>query len=251
MQPDKLVSHYERAGYDVLAITDHWARTDEPSSTGCSSLRAGSRTPGRVPVHPEVHVLALGITTQTALPSGDCPDGRGCRRLDSRARGRPRHRPRLLERLCAPSNSTPAACSRRSRSGTLEATRRRDEALGRGDPAPRDRDRRPAPSRPRQRVRLGLREGDRAGSHHGGRRRRWPARLDERPLGPSDRGAGLPPARAPELGAPARRGIDARAQTAAGACRLDVDPRAPTEPSSLRLTTQARAESVGSDPLSG
>ena len=27
MAPDMLVRHYEWAGYDVLAITDHWVRT--------------------------------------------------------------------------------------------------------------------------------------------------------------------------------------------------------------------------------
>ena len=30
--PDMLVRHYEWAGYDVLAITDHWVRTAEPST---------------------------------------------------------------------------------------------------------------------------------------------------------------------------------------------------------------------------
>src|SRR6476661_2713231 len=32
LPPDKLVEHYERAGYDVLAITDHWRRTSSPST---------------------------------------------------------------------------------------------------------------------------------------------------------------------------------------------------------------------------
>jgi len=32
MPPDKLVQHYERAGYDVLALTDHWVRTVERST---------------------------------------------------------------------------------------------------------------------------------------------------------------------------------------------------------------------------
>ena len=29
LAPELLVRHYEWAGYDVLAITDHWVRTDE------------------------------------------------------------------------------------------------------------------------------------------------------------------------------------------------------------------------------
>ena len=32
LPPDKLVSHDEWAGFDVLAITDHWVRTVEPST---------------------------------------------------------------------------------------------------------------------------------------------------------------------------------------------------------------------------
>src|ERR1700759_416544 len=32
LAPDLLVRHYEWAGYDVLAITDHWARTVEAST---------------------------------------------------------------------------------------------------------------------------------------------------------------------------------------------------------------------------
>ena len=30
--PRTLVKHYERAGYDVLAITDHWFRSAPPST---------------------------------------------------------------------------------------------------------------------------------------------------------------------------------------------------------------------------
>ncbi len=32
LAPDKLAGHYEWAGYDVPAITDHWFRSDEPSN---------------------------------------------------------------------------------------------------------------------------------------------------------------------------------------------------------------------------
>ena len=51
LSPDMLVRHYEWAGYDVLAITDHWVRTVEPStrkllvipSTELNGVAAGSR----------------------------------------------------------------------------------------------------------------------------------------------------------------------------------------------------------------
>ena len=60
LPPEKLVEHYSRAGYDVLAITDHWRRTETPSgerllvvpSAELSCLLAGERNG---------HVLALGI----------------------------------------------------------------------------------------------------------------------------------------------------------------------------------------------
>ena len=32
LSPAELVALYERAGFDVLAITDHWVRTDAPST---------------------------------------------------------------------------------------------------------------------------------------------------------------------------------------------------------------------------
>ena len=69
MPPDKLVSHYDWAGYDVLAITDHWVRTDEPSLDGLlvipsSELNAQAGGPAE-----DVHVLALGITADPVLPA--------------------------------------------------------------------------------------------------------------------------------------------------------------------------------------
>src|SRR3954454_22688619 len=57
--PDMLVRHYEWAGFDVLAITDHWVRTAEPStrrllvipSTELNAVAGGH----------DAHVLALGV----------------------------------------------------------------------------------------------------------------------------------------------------------------------------------------------
>jgi hypothetical protein len=62
LDPAMLALHYERAGYDVLAVTDHWHVTDAPS-------------PGRLLVIPSVelncvlpgardgHVLGFGVQT--------------------------------------------------------------------------------------------------------------------------------------------------------------------------------------------
>ncbi len=73
MPPDKLVAHYERAGYDVLAISDHWVRTEEPSSEGLlvipsAELNAQAGGPAE-----DVHVLALGILADPVLPSDEFP----------------------------------------------------------------------------------------------------------------------------------------------------------------------------------
>jgi hypothetical protein len=70
MAPDKLVRHYAWAGYDVLAITDHWVRTGEPSTDGLLVIpstelnaEAGSR-------YDDAHVLALGVSADPQLPEG-------------------------------------------------------------------------------------------------------------------------------------------------------------------------------------
>ena len=61
LAPPLLVAHYEAAGFDVLAITDHWVRTVEPSTerllvlTGTELDAVVERTGG------EAHVLGLGI----------------------------------------------------------------------------------------------------------------------------------------------------------------------------------------------
>ena len=66
MSPDMLVRHYEWAGYDVLAITDHWVRTAERStrkllvipSTELNALVNGQ----------DSHVLALGVEADPDPP---------------------------------------------------------------------------------------------------------------------------------------------------------------------------------------
>lgn len=68
MPPDKLAAHYERAGFDVLAITDHWVRTEEPSTDALlviagAELNALAGGPAE-----DVHVLALGIEDDPVLP---------------------------------------------------------------------------------------------------------------------------------------------------------------------------------------
>jgi hypothetical protein len=71
LPPAMLVRHYEWAGYDVLAITDHWARTDEPSAGKLlviPSTELNANAPTR---EDDAHVLALGLDADPVLPEGD------------------------------------------------------------------------------------------------------------------------------------------------------------------------------------
>src|SRR5437762_10769456 len=81
LAPDLLGRHYEWAGYDVLAITDHWVRTDERStrkllvipSTELNATAGG-------PEH-DAHVLALGVEADPEIPENEtgtasCRQGR-------------------------------------------------------------------------------------------------------------------------------------------------------------------------------
>jgi len=59
LAPEALAAHYARAGYDVLAITDHWKRTDAESD-GLLVL-ASAELNCILPHARDGHVLAFGI----------------------------------------------------------------------------------------------------------------------------------------------------------------------------------------------
>ena len=66
LEPDALAAHYERAGYDVLAITDHWKRTEAPSTDGLlvlPSVELNCILPGAR----DGHVLGFGIAADADL----------------------------------------------------------------------------------------------------------------------------------------------------------------------------------------
>jgi hypothetical protein len=68
LAPDLLVRHYEWAGYDVLAITDHWVRTEERSTRKLlviPSVELNAEAPTR---EDDAHVLALGVSDVPPLP---------------------------------------------------------------------------------------------------------------------------------------------------------------------------------------
>ena len=60
LSPEELVSLYERAGFDVLAITDHWVRTDAPSTERLLVIPS-SELSCVLPSNTDGHLLALGI----------------------------------------------------------------------------------------------------------------------------------------------------------------------------------------------
>jgi hypothetical protein len=72
LAPDALASHYSRAGYDVLAITDHWRRT-EASSDGVLVL-ASAELNCVLPAGRDGHVLAFGIDEEPAELGGEYAD---------------------------------------------------------------------------------------------------------------------------------------------------------------------------------
>jgi hypothetical protein len=71
LPPDMLVRHYEWAGYDVLAITDHWVRTVEPSTR--KLLLIPSTELNAVANGHDAHVLALGVEADPEPPDAFAP----------------------------------------------------------------------------------------------------------------------------------------------------------------------------------
>ena len=68
LEPEGLAAHYERAGYDVLAITDHWKRTEAPSTEALlvlPSVELNCILPGAR----DGHVLGYGISADADLAS--------------------------------------------------------------------------------------------------------------------------------------------------------------------------------------
>jgi hypothetical protein len=69
LAPSLLVRHYEWAGFDVLAITDHWVRTVEPSTARLLVI-PGTELNAQAggPEH-DAHVLALGVDADPEPPA--------------------------------------------------------------------------------------------------------------------------------------------------------------------------------------
>src|SRR3989442_13543286 len=69
--PDMLVRHFEWAGYDVLAITDHWFRTAEPSTRKLLVIPSAELNANAPTREHDAHVVALGLGVDPVLPEGE------------------------------------------------------------------------------------------------------------------------------------------------------------------------------------
>ena len=73
LSPDLLVRHFEWAGYDVLAITDHWVRTDVPSTRKLLVIPSTELNATCGPSDDDAHVLALGVQADPVTPDSFDP----------------------------------------------------------------------------------------------------------------------------------------------------------------------------------
>ena len=73
LAPRALVKHYERAGYDVLAITDHWFRSAPPSTDRLLVIPSAELN-CLLPDGRDGHVLAYGIEDRLAEFEGERRD---------------------------------------------------------------------------------------------------------------------------------------------------------------------------------
>ena len=69
LAPRALARHYGRAGYDVVALTDHWHKSDAPSSAELVVL-AGVELNCLLPEGRDGHVLGIGIERDPAELDG-------------------------------------------------------------------------------------------------------------------------------------------------------------------------------------
>ncbi len=71
LAPDLLVRHYDWAGFDVLAITDHWHRTVERSTKRLLVIPGAELNAQAGGPEHDAHVLALGLDTDPEIPNGE------------------------------------------------------------------------------------------------------------------------------------------------------------------------------------
>ena len=73
LAPDLLVRHFDWAGYDVLAITDHWVRTVERSTRTLLVIPSAELNATCGSSEDDAHVLALGVEADPEPPDSFAP----------------------------------------------------------------------------------------------------------------------------------------------------------------------------------
>ncbi len=73
LSPEMLVRHYEWAGYDVLAITDHWVRTEQASTRTLLVIPSAELNATCGSSGDDAHVLALGVQADPVPPDSFAP----------------------------------------------------------------------------------------------------------------------------------------------------------------------------------
>jgi hypothetical protein len=68
LAPEMLVRHYDWAGYDVLAITDHWVRTASPSADRLLVIPSAELNANAPDRQNDAHVLPLGLEAAPEIP---------------------------------------------------------------------------------------------------------------------------------------------------------------------------------------
>src|SRR5947199_371909 len=77
--PEELVNHYEQAGFDVLAITDHWIRTEAAASPPCIGTNCSSAASTATGSRPTTRTTP----SSTVVSPGSGPASGNGRRLRS------------------------------------------------------------------------------------------------------------------------------------------------------------------------
>ena len=71
LSPELLVRHFEWAGYDVLAITDHWVRTAEPSTKKLLVIPSAELNAVAPTREHDAHIVAVGLAVDPVLPENE------------------------------------------------------------------------------------------------------------------------------------------------------------------------------------
>lgn len=74
LAPDRLAAHYERAGYDVLCVTDHWVRTEVGSAERIVVIPGVELNATIDGTGSDTHVLGLGIENDPLEPGMEFPN---------------------------------------------------------------------------------------------------------------------------------------------------------------------------------